>query len=104
MRSIDRSFYNSDAWHRCKETYLKSVNGLCERCLAKGYIIPARIVHHKEYLTEETIGDPKIMYGFDNLEALCLECHNAEHFGSKGKKKRWKFLEGELVTMDSPLI
>ena len=83
---------------------MKKVNGLCERCLAKGYIVPAKIVHHKIYLNEENFGDPEVMLSFDNLEALCLECHNKEHFGNKGQKKRWKFIDGTLVTKDIPLI
>lgn len=92
-------FYNSDAWHNCREAYLKKVNHLCERCLAKGIYEPAYIVHHKIYLSEENFGDAEIMTGFDNLEALCLACHNEEHFGKK-QDRRWKFVEGELVTKE----
>ena len=53
-RSIDRRFYESTEWKRCKEVYLEKVNHLCERCLAKGIYEPAKIVHHKVYLTSET--------------------------------------------------
>jgi len=28
-------FYNSTAWKRCRMAYIKSINGLCERCLKK---------------------------------------------------------------------
>lgn len=101
MRAIDSRFYNSPEWHRCKNTYLASVNHLCERCLAKGIYEPARIVHHKIHLSEETM-IPELMYGFDNLEALCLACHNDEH-GRKKKTRRWKFVDGDLVTMEAPL-
>lgn len=80
MRSIDEKFYKSKAWKECRDSYLRSVHGLCERCFAKGLYTPAKHVHHKEYLTEETVHDPAIAYGFDNLEALCADCHNAEHF------------------------
>lgn len=90
-------FYNSDAWHQCKEEYLKSVNHLCERCLAKGLYEPAKIVHHKIHLSEENFGDAEIMTGFDNLQAVCLSCHNEIHFGKK-QERRWKFIDGELVT------
>lgn len=102
-RSIDSRFYNSDTWHRCKDEYLKSVNHLCERCLANGIYEPARVVHHKIHLTSETIGDPEIMYGFDNLEALCNACHNDEH-GRNKSTRRWKFEGGELLTRESPLV
>jgi 5-methylcytosine-specific restriction endonuclease McrA len=101
MRSIDRRFYESPEWRSCKKTYLEKVNHLCERCLAQGRYEPAKIVHHKVYLTPETM-TPELMFGFDNLEALCQACHNDEHGRSKNKK-RWKFVEGELVTVDAPL-
>lgn len=82
--------------------YLDQVNHLCERCLAKGLVVPARIVHHKIYLTEENYRDPSVSLNLENLEALCQDCHNAEHFGEK-KQKRWRFENGELVMSDSPL-
>lgn len=99
-RQIDRSFYESPQWRRCKAEYLKKVNHLCERCLAKGIYEPAYIVHHKIHLTSENYGDPELMLGFGNLEALCLACHNAEHKREKNKR-RWKFVDGELVTMEN---
>lgn len=102
MRSIDRRFYESPEWRRCKEVYLERANHLCERCLAKGRIEPAKIVHHKVHLTEENYGDKELMFGFGNLEALCQACHNDEH-GRAKNGRRWKFIEGELVTRESPL-
>lgn len=100
MRSIDRRFYEAPEWRRCQEAYMKKANHLCERCLAKGLYEPAKIVHHKIHLTEETM-TPELMYGFDNLEALCLACHNDEHGRSK-PNRRWKFVDGELVTREIP--
>lgn len=99
MRSIERSFYKSRTWERTRTIYLQKVNGLCERCLAKGLVVPARVVHHKIYLTEENYRDPSVSLNLENLEALCLDCHNAEHFGEK-KQKRWRFEEGELITYE----
>lgn len=90
-------FYNSKAWIRCKETYLERVNHLCERCLTKGLYEPAKIVHHRVHLTDENYGNAELMFGFDNLEALCLAHHNEEHFGKK-RERRWTFVDGELVT------
>lgn len=103
MRSIDRKFYESQTWRDCQAAYMKKANHLCERCLKNGRHEPARIVHHKIHLTPATLGDPELMYGFDNLEALCQECHNKEHKRER-KVKRWEFVDGELVTKpDAPL-
>ena len=56
--------------------------GLCERCESLGIIRPARIVHHKKYINVDNLTDPSILLCFDNLEALCQDCHNKEHFKS----------------------
>lgn len=68
--------------------------GLCERCLKKGLYHPAVIVHHKVYLTAETIQNPEIALAYDNLEALCRDCHEEEHSGSG---RRYKVLEDGRV-------
>lgn len=98
-RSISRSFYCSKAWEKCRANYLESVNHLCERCLAKGIYEPAEVVHHKIYLTKDNFGDAELMFGFDNLEALCAAHHNEEH-KTVVKEKRWKFVDGELLTRE----
>lgn len=96
MRSIDDRFYKRKAWESTRELYLKSVDGLCEVCLAQGLYTPAVHVHHKIHLNESNVDNPKIAYGFDNLEALCLECHNKEHF--RKDNKRYTFdKDGNIV-------
>lgn len=66
--------YNARKWRRVRKAYLESKNYICERCGK-----PAQIVHHKKYLTAENANDSNIAYNFDNLEALCQDCHNIEH-------------------------
>ena len=97
MRSIDNSFYSSGTWIACRDSYLKYVGGLCERCKKKGSYVPAVIVHHKEHLSPENFDDPSIVYGFDNLEALCLRCHNKEHFGREIQRRFVIGEHGEVI-------
>ena len=91
-----KAFYNSSAWIKCKNSYIKSVYGLCERCGEPGYI-----VHHKKHLTPNNINDPNITLNHNNLEYLCLECHNEEHKRFKKKspvKNGFRFNDkGELI-------
>lgn len=75
-----KAFYHSSAWLHCREGYLAKVGGLCERCMLKGIIRPAKVVHHKEYITAANVTDPEVLLAYDNLEALCQDCHNQEHF------------------------
>lgn len=58
---------------------MKKAGGLCERCYKEGLIKPAVIVHHKVHITPNNIGEPSITLNFDNLEALCRECHEEVH-------------------------
>lgn len=72
-------FYHSSAWKRISRAFLLSKNYICERCGQ-----PAEIAHHRRYLTAENVLNPDISLNPDNLEALCLDCHNTEHFGQGG--------------------
>lgn len=86
MNSIAKPFYNSKAWKVCREGYAKSKGGLCERCLKQGIYKPGDIVHHKTYITRDNMTDPGITLNWDNLELLCIECHNKEHFKELPKR------------------
>lgn len=79
MKPWAKAFYNSKEWEACRKAYIASKQGLCERCLAEGRISAGEIVHHKQWLTRETINDPSITLNFENLELLCWNCHNKEH-------------------------
>lgn len=89
-------FYNSKAWKDCRAGYLRSVGGLCERCLAKGTYRPAEIIHHKIHLTPANISNPDVALSWDNLEALCRDCHAEIH---EPRARRYKLDEmGRVIT------
>lgn len=102
-----RGFYDSTAWKTCRKAYMKKAGGLCERCLASGILRAADLVHHKIVLTPENITHPEISLSFDNLEAVCTDCHRAlhenEHHQAHEKlrrksRKRWRVDEfGHIV-------
>ena len=102
-----RGFYDSPAWRSCRKAYMARVGGLCERCLAKGILRAADLVHHKIVLTPDNIRHPEISLDFDNLEAVCADCHRdlheTEHQRAHEKlrsksKKRWRVDEFGRVT------
>ena len=74
MRAERNPFYDSAAWRKCSKSFLESKMYICERCGQ-----PATTAHHKIYLNTENIQNSRIALSWDNLEALCSECHNKEH-------------------------
>lgn len=88
-----RAFYHSAAWLKCRDGYIRSVHGLCERCGAAGLI-----VHHRELLTPANINDPYVTLDWGKLELLCLDCHNQEHGEAGSVAEGLRFDEdGNLV-------
>lgn len=81
--NLQKRFYKTAAWKKCRAAYISKVGGLCERCLKRGYYVPGYIVHHKEYIDLTNVTDPNVLLSFDNLEYLCMDCHNQEHHGEK---------------------
>lgn len=71
--------YASRAWKKCRSDYKKYVGGLCENCMKQGIYTPGEIVHHLNHVTIDTVDNPEICFGFDNLELLCRKCHAEEH-------------------------
>lgn len=73
------AFYHSKKWKKCRSVYIAhrmSVDGgMCEKCHKK----LGQIVHHKTYIDELNIDNPDITLSIDNLEYVCLDCHNLEH-------------------------
>lgn len=77
-----KKLYASKAWRQCRDAYVAYRHGICERCGAPGVE-----VHHKRYLTPANIDDAEIVFGWDNLELLCRDCHIAEHEKKKNLRR-----------------
>ena len=91
VETKETGFYNSKAWKDTRRNYKQSVGGLCEVCLSNGIIRPAEIVHHKEPLTEKNIQNLDVSLGWNNLQALCRECHAKAHGELYAKRKKCRY-------------
>ena len=98
MREFAKEFYSSTAGKDCRRAYRKSQGGLCERCRAKGLIVPAEIVHHKIHITPENIVRPEIVLCWDNLECVCRQCH-AELHGAQGARRFTVTPDGTVIPL-----
>lgn len=74
-------------------------NCICNRCGKAVYVdkiskwLPKEkrlkgIVHHIDYLNDSNITDDNITLNEDNLEGICIDCHNKEHFKGLGATKK----------------
>lgn len=78
-RAWANKFYGGTAWKNCRKAVMQNRRGLCERCLARGLLVPATQVHHIIPITPENIEDVNITLNPDNLIILCKPCHDAQH-------------------------
>jgi 5-methylcytosine-specific restriction enzyme A len=81
--SIEK-FYNNRKWRNLSKKIKKRDNNECQMCKRKGKYARAQNVHHIKELKDY----PELAYEEDNLESLCISCHNEEHPEKLEKFKR----------------
>jgi 5-methylcytosine-specific restriction endonuclease McrA len=92
MKEWAKGFYKSTAWDETRAAYLSSQHCLCERCGE-----PAKVVHHRTYITKDNINNPYITLNWENLEAVCQDCHNREHHANE-RRRTYRFdADGNLT-------
>jgi 5-methylcytosine-specific restriction endonuclease McrA len=78
FREWQLKHYNSKEWIKKRNDYRESQRMRCEKC--KTFITGKSIVDHIIELTTDNYLDDWIMYHDDNLQLLCLSCHNTKTF------------------------
>lgn len=68
-------FYKSKAWLTLRQEALKRDHYECQSCKRKGKYRRAKNVHH----IKEVKKHPELALDLDNLESICIPCHNDEH-------------------------
>ena len=66
-----KPFYKRKAWQDVRKVVLDRSHGLCERCMERGELKPADVVHHVIPLNEGNVGDPDVSLNPERLVALC---------------------------------
>ena len=100
-----KQFYHSKVWNQVRKNIWLKQNLLCNRCGLPVYVdgisdyIPKEnrrigIVHHKIYLDNINVYDDTIALNEDNLEGICIDCHNKEHFKTNGIRNNYMFDDG----------
>lgn len=82
-------FYKSRAWRTLRLEALVRDNYECQQCKRQGKFSKGQNVHH----IKEIYYHAELALEIDNLETLCIQCHNIEHerIFSKvnGKRNAW---------------
>lgn len=71
------SFYNSREWIALRAIKLMHTDYLCEECKGKGLITLGAEVHHIKPIQTDEGWDERLEY--NNLQLLCISCHNHKH-------------------------
>lgn len=81
FRAWQIRFYNSKPWRTLRNRIRKTKRMRCDMC---GRLIHSNsIVDHIIEIDETNYQDESITLNEDNLQLLCLECHNTKTFQSK---------------------
>lgn len=76
----ENGFYKSAAWRRCRAAYLR-VNPMCVECRRRGALVAAVVVDHVV-----PIKDGGARFDWNNLQALCVPCHNRKTAGETARR------------------
>lgn len=103
-------FYQSKIWKQVRLNVWLKQQCLCARCHHPVWVkglssetIPQNlrkkgIVHHKIWLNDINVNDDVITLDEENLEGLCIDCHNTEHFKKNALRNDVIFdCEGNLI-------
>ena len=94
-RIVDKAtmrFYKSKQWRDVREQVLKRDNYECQACKRQGKVTTIDKSKHKSLDVDHILeleSHPELAYDMDNLETLCVSCHNKKHnrYQSKWKMK-----------------
>lgn len=73
--------YSTERWKQKRKRILRRDGYRCQECRKYGKITEATIVHH----IKEVEDYPELAWENDNLESVCMACHNRIH-RDKGAK------------------
>lgn len=84
--------YRSKDWEITRHQVLERDNYECQECKRKGKVFTNKSNNKKKRLDVDHIKElathPELAFDMENLETLCIRCHNKKH-------NRWKYTKKE---------
>lgn len=88
-RQKRQNSYQTKQWRDLRNLYLIQ-HPLCEKCLEEGKVTETQDIHHKLSPFESGISEAekqRRLLDWNNLQALCKECHSLTHIELEKSKK-----------------
>lgn len=82
---IDK-LYKTSRWRKLRPVIIARDYGLCQECKRRDLVRRGVVVHH----IVEAREDISKFWDEDNLELVCLDCHNKDHPERSGGDKKVK--------------
>ncbi len=79
-QKFSKQFYSCKAWRDLSFLCRTESGGKCSKCNNIFADISKLKAHHKMELTPDNINDSNISLNKSNIEVLCTDCHNREHY------------------------
>ena len=83
------NFYQSKEWKDLRKSIILQRGNICAKCNTVVLDSSKLIGHHIEPITDLNLDDTAVTLNPNNIEIICLDCHNKEHnrFGSSLDKQ-----------------
>ncbi len=88
-------FYNSKKWRDLRKVLVIESKGMCNNCGKTILDTSKLIANHKIALTDDNVTNPSISLNRDNLEIICINCHNQYHQRFMGATKEVLIFAGD---------
>ena len=88
------AFYSSKEWKLTRNTVRKRDNDECQECKRQGKVFTNKSEPDKRKRLDvdhikELEDYPELSLSMDNLETLCIRCHNKKHERYQKKINKW---------------
>lgn len=86
-------FYKSRAWQSTREKVLRRDNFECQACKREGRLTTIDNDKRKSLDVDHIKAletHPQLAHDLDNLETLCIKCHNKKEKRFTRKETKWK--------------
>lgn len=92
------TFYSSKKWKKVRDSVKNKYFGICQICKQPNKKV---IVHHINPITPENCNNPEVLFNEDNLQCVCIDCHNDIHLKNEQQRLMSFDENGNLIYLSN---